>query len=259
MSERTSYQPGVPCWVDLSTSDPAGAQRFYADLFGWEVEDQGEQYGHYGIALLHGKTVAGIGPLPPGGQALPAWSTYLATDNLDETIATVKEAGGNVVMGPMDIGEAGRMAFAQDPAGALVGFWQALDHIGSQLVNEPGTFCWNELTVTDVAAADEFYGVLFEYEFEKLPESEDNDYVLLKIDGQVVGGRGRMAAEAPTQTPPHWLLYFAVADTDAIAAKVTSGGGTVISPPRDSPYGRMATCTDPAGAVFAIISMPEQS
>jgi predicted enzyme related to lactoylglutathione lyase len=40
-------------------------------------------------------------------------------------------------------------------------------------------------------------------------------------------------------------------------AKVTAGGGTVLSPPRDSPYGRMATCADPAGAVFAVISVPE--
>lgn len=258
MSERTSYQPGVPCWVDLSTSDLAGAQRFYADLFGWEVQSQGEEYGNYGIALLRGRPVAGMGPLPPGGQA-PAWSTYLATDDLDGTLAAVKEAGGNVVMGPMDIADQGRMAFAQDPAGVFVGLWQAGEHIGAELVNEPGTPCWNELVVQDAAAADAFYGALFGYEFEKLDGPPDVDYLLLKVGGQVVGGRYKVGTESPEQGPPHWLVYFAVADTDAVSAKVTAGGGTVLRAPEDTPYGRMAAFRDPAGAAFAIVSAPAES
>ena len=47
-------------------------------------------------------------------------------------------AGGQVLMPATDIGDAGRMAFVADPTGAAVGLWQANQHIGATLVNEPG-------------------------------------------------------------------------------------------------------------------------
>ena len=67
MSERTSYEPGTPSWVDLSTPDLEAALRFYGGLFGWEFEDAGEEAGHYHQALIGGKRVAGVGPAQPGG------------------------------------------------------------------------------------------------------------------------------------------------------------------------------------------------
>ena len=257
MSERDSYQNGVPCWVDLMTNDVDAAHRFYAGLFGWEIEDQGEAFGHYGLAMLRGKTVAGIGPLQDAGMP-PAWSTYLATSNLDTTAAKVKDAGGTVLMPPMDVGDTGRMAVVQDPVGAVVGFWQAKEHLGAALVNEPAAPCWNELHTRDTAAADEFYSAVCGYELEKMDGPPGFDYMLLKIDGRPVGGRMKMGADFPAEVPPHWLTYFAVDDTDAAAEKVRAIGGSVTNGPNDSPYGRMAICTDPAGAMFAIIKLAQE-
>jgi predicted enzyme related to lactoylglutathione lyase len=259
MSERDSYKLGTPCWVDLTTNDVAVANRFYQELFGWEIEDQGEEYGHYGMATLRGKTVAGIGPIQPG-EAMPSvWSTYLATPNLDTTMAKVKDAGGTVVMPPMDIGEAGRMAVAADAAGAFVGFWQAKDHVGSQLVNEPNTLCWNELHVRDADTADEFYAAVCGFEYESMSDTPDFDYNLLKVDGDAVGGRMKLGAGMPAEMPSYWLSYFAVEDTDATVEKIRSLDGSLVSGPDDSPYGRMAVCTDPTGATFAIIAMTDPS
>ena len=78
MSERTSYEAGTPSWVDLSTPDPDGAQRFYGELFGWEAEDAGpvEETGGYGMLRLRGKQVAGVGPVMDPNQP-PVWSTYV--------------------------------------------------------------------------------------------------------------------------------------------------------------------------------------
>ena len=70
-------------------------------------------------------------------------------DNADATAANVREAGGTVVVDPFDVFDAGRMTIAQDPTGAVFGVWQAGEHIGAQLANEPGTLNWNECRTTD--------------------------------------------------------------------------------------------------------------
>jgi predicted enzyme related to lactoylglutathione lyase len=57
---------------------------------------------------------------------------------------------------------------------------------------------------------------------------------------------------APDGTPSHWLVYFAVADADAAVAAAGANGGSVLAPPFDTPFGRMAGLTDPAGAMFWI-------
>ncbi len=59
------------------------------------------------------------------------------------------------------------------------------------------------------------------------------------------------------QTPPSWLIYFAVTDCDATAKKAGGLGGGTIVPPTDIPdAGRFAVLRDPQGAVFAIYKMP---
>src|SRR4051795_4531548 len=111
MSERASYEPGTPSWVDLATPDPADAKRFYGELFGWEAEDAGppEETGGYAMFKLRGKLVAGIGPLMDENQ--PAgWSTYGPPDDADAAVARATEAGGQAIVEPMDVMDAGRMA-----------------------------------------------------------------------------------------------------------------------------------------------------
>jgi hypothetical protein len=59
----------------------------------------------------------------------------------------------------------------------------------------------------------------------------------------------------PPDVPSHWMVYIAVEDCDAAAARVESLGGAVMVPPNDIPPGRMAVCNDPQGAVFSIIEL----
>src|SRR5207302_7110512 len=87
----------------------------------------------------------------------PMWTTYRATDSVDDAVGKAEAAGGKVVMAPFDVMDAGRMAFVIDPAGAAVALWQANQHIGATLVNEPGTVTWNELITTDPGVVA-FYG-----------------------------------------------------------------------------------------------------
>ena len=61
----------------------------------------------------------------------------------------------------MDVMTAGRMGVFADPVGAAFSVWQAGEHPGAALVNEPGTFSWSELITTDVPASKAFYGAVF--------------------------------------------------------------------------------------------------
>ena len=251
MPERTSYSQGTPNWVDLPTSDQAAAKAFYAALFGWTYDDQPMGEGQvYSMAMLGGHQVAAISTQPPemaAAGAPPMWNTYLAVDSVDEATAKVEAAGGKVAMAPFDVVDAGRMSFVMDPSGAAVALWQAGQHIGSGLVNEPGTVIWNEL-ITDDPAAVSFYEQVLGLTA-ATADMGGNKYTLLQVGGKEVAGTTQPQMEG---VPNHWHVYFAVTDADATAARITELGGSVMVPPFDTPIGKMAVVTDPQGAVFSL-------
>jgi uncharacterized protein len=248
MAERSSYDPGTPSWVDLTIPDLDGALRFYGGLFGWEFEDQGEEAGHYHQALKDGKRVAGVGPNQPGSPPMAFWTTYLTGTDVDAHAAAITQAGGTVMFGPMQVLEAGRMVVGQDPGGAMFGIWEPGEHAGAQLVNEHGTLGWNELLTRDLEGAERFYGALFDYAFEGLPE-DPGGYRLLKLGESYVGGIWTLTEE----TPAHWVTYFKFDDVDSGFERARELGGELLTDPVDSPYGRYAPVRDPQGAVFRLI------
>jgi predicted enzyme related to lactoylglutathione lyase len=162
ISERNGYEPGVPCWVDHSSPDPASAASFYGELFVWESEDQMPPGGpgQYFSAQLRDKRVAAMGS-QQNPEAPPMWNTYVAVESADDAVARVREAGGTAYGEAFDVFTAGRMAVLADPAGAPFCIWQAGEHHGAQLVNEPGALCWNELTTRDADGSKPFYASVF--------------------------------------------------------------------------------------------------
>jgi predicted enzyme related to lactoylglutathione lyase len=258
MPVRTSYVQGTPNWVDLQTTDQNAAKAFYAGLFGWTYDDQPMPEGAvYSMAKLGEENVAAIAPQSPelaAAGAPPMWNTYLAVDSVDDVAAKVEAAGGQVAMAPFDVMDAGRMAFVLDPSGAAVAFWQAGLHIGASLVNEPGTITWNELITTDPATAAAFYQQVLGVTTSVM-DMGDGEYTMFEANGQQVGGT--MAPQMPG-TPNHWHVYFAAADADASAAKITELGGSVLAEPFGTPVGRIAVAADPQGSVFSIIQLADQ-
>jgi uncharacterized protein len=262
MSERTSYEPGTPCWIDLGTPDQDAAAEFYGALFGWSVEEDenAEQTGGYRVATLRDKAIGGVMKLMEDGQP-PAWSTYVAVDDADATVAKVKEAGGTVVFEPMSVLDYGRMAFIADPTGAVIGIWQPGRNKGAGLVNEPGSFSWCELNTRDVEGAKSFYGDVFGWAFETEELGEGRgSYTTIMLGGGPVGGVLDMNERGvPEGIPAHWQVYFAVEDTDAAVEQAKAGGGGVMVEPFDVPVGRIAILTDPHGASFAVIALSEEA
>jgi hypothetical protein len=250
MPERDSYSPGVPCWVDLSTPDIDGAVAFYSSLFGWDIAESEPNTGGYRLAMLGGRPVAGLMPHMSEGQPT-VWTTYVATDDADATAERVTANGGQVMAGPMDVMDLGRMGVFLDPTGAAFGTWQPNQFAGAGVVGDPGSFIWNELQTRDMAAEQSFYPAVLGWEVEERPFG-GRTYTIWKAGGEQIGGGMQMDANFPPEVPSHWLIYFGAQSADDGAAKVSELGGTVMVPPDDIPdMGRFAVVTDPQGATFA--------
>jgi predicted enzyme related to lactoylglutathione lyase len=255
MSERTSYAPGTPSWVDLASPDLEASKRFYAGLFGWEAQDAGpaEETGGYAMFKLRGRNVAGLAAVQDESQP-PAWSTYVATDDADAAAARVTQAGGNVLFGPIDVMDAGRMAIFAHPAAGVVGVWQAGTHTGAELVNEPGALNWNELQTRDVEGAKAFYASVFGWR----PDDQDfggMTYTLFNVGDSAIAGAMPTPSGVPDEVPAFWLSYFSVADCDASVARVQELGGSALGPAHElEGVGRFAVVADPHGATFGVIA-----
>jgi predicted enzyme related to lactoylglutathione lyase len=248
----TPWPAGVPCWADLSTPDLAAAQAFYGAVLGWDFhEPAGAEYGGYVIAQVRGSSAVGLGPIQQPGMP-SAWTLYVASDDVDATAAAITEHGGTLVLPPGQVGAMGSLLVGLDPTGAPFGVWQAGEHIGAGIVNEPGALVWEDLRSPDPDRAASFYSGVFGWDSQPMPEG-GADYRTFSLGGTdvAIGGMGGMAGH--DDVPPHWLVYFAVADFDAATAAAESGGGQVLGRAVETPYGRMAALTDPAGAVFWVI------
>ena len=207
------------------------------------------------MAQLDGRNVAAIGPLMASPGTPTAWATYFASRDVDATAAKIKSAGGQLIVEPMDVMDAGRMLVAHDTTGASFGVWQARNHSGVQVANSPNAFTWSEHMSRDFEAAKAFYAAVFGYEYGDM-SSDGFSYATLLINGQqVVGGIGAFPGGSDAHQA-FWGVYFGTSDTDKAVETAISHGGQVVRPATDSPYGRMAIVADNQGAVFSLIATP---
>jgi predicted enzyme related to lactoylglutathione lyase len=249
MGERTSHAPGTFSWADLATSDADAAKAFYTSVFGWSYEDLpvGED-SVYSMASRDGRTVAALSQDP---EQPPHWNCYVTVASADETAARAGELGATVMMEPFDVMDAGRMAVFADPTGAALCVWEPKDNIGASLVNTPGALTWNDLITPDVEAAARFYGELFGWTAEEIPDA--GGYRVIRNGERANGGmmaldRERMGADAP----PSWMPYFGHEDVTRLVGEIDGLGGRLLSGPMQMPAGSIAILADPQGAVFAV-------
>src|SRR4051794_36880009 len=238
MLERDGYLPGVPCWIDTSQPDPEAAVAFYSDLFGWEFENvmPPDAPGRYFVARLRGGDVAAVGSQPEGAPPAAVWNTYIWVESADDAAAKVVDAGGRVVMAPFDVMDAGRMAVLADPEGAAFCVWQAKQHRGARIVNEPGSLNFNGLNTRDAERAKSFYGAVFGWQMldlggggamwrlpgygEFLERSDPGLRERIAEAGAPDGFADVVATLTPIgdeqpDVPAHWSVTFAVDDADA--------------------------------------------
>ncbi|MPZ87619.1 MAG: VOC family protein [Nitriliruptorales bacterium] len=256
MTRFTEHDPGTFSWADLGTTDPADAQRFYGELFGWEmIDDPSEEHGTYTFCFIDDDPIVTLHQTGQEASAAttPRWTPYVTVEDVDQSAKTAAALGGTVVVEPIDMNDSGRTAMVQDPTGAVIALWKAREIIGAQRMSEPRTLTRFELLtpVTDGAAA--FYQGLFGWTTRSRKKGR-RPYALFMAGGRFRGG---MMAPQPAleELSPAWLVSFEADDCDALARRAVGLGATLTVPPRDiSGAGRAALLTDPQGAPFSIIT-----
>jgi predicted enzyme related to lactoylglutathione lyase len=263
MSEYKEHKPGTFCWVDLATTDPEGAKKFYAEVFGWSATD--EPAGPdmvYSRLSYDGRSVGALYKMSPEmleQNIPPHWMSYVSVENVDETASRAKELDGTAQMEPSDVFDAGRMAVIQDPTGAPFAVWQPKAHHGAELRDAPGSLCWNELLTNDVDKSGAFYTRLFGWKADTR-KFGGIEYTSFMVDEQsAAGGLMQITPEMGEGIPPNWFIYFSVDDCDATVQKVRDMGGKVHKEPMTmEDVGRFAIIEDQQGAVCGVIKTAEQ-
>ncbi len=270
MPQMTEHAFSTFSWVDVSSTDTAGAKAFYGGLFGWEFADitaadmMGENLAPdlpgetvmYTMCSLQGKLVCGLsGTMSPDMPT--AWNAYVNVEDADAIVARAQELGGSADMGVMDIADSGRMAFVMDPVGGMCGIWQARNHKGMEVQGEPDTFTWAEHNTRDCDTATGFYSTLFNWQAGSNPQTPD--YTLFHRTGSDendwVAGLREMDPRWPSEVPPTWVVYFRVADLDTKVQSVKDLGGSVMTEPESFPFGRFCWAMDPQQGAFIIVEL----
>ncbi|WP_209370506.1 VOC family protein [Brevibacterium renqingii] len=246
---------GQPVWIDYTCHEFESTTNFYSQIFGWEFNDQGPDFGHYNMITKDGVTIGGaMRALNMDGTPNPmipaTWTTYLHTEDISDVYAKALEAGAAPVAEPMAVGPLGQMAVITDPTGAGVGMWQPGEFSGFDTPLTPGTPVWFELITVNYSAANEFYGHVFSFEITPMG---DFPYSTHGAGDDAVAG---ICDAREWVQNSYWRTYFNVEHADAAASKVTELGGKVLDGPEDSPYGRIVTVTDPEGATFQLQQNP---
>ena len=239
-------------WHDLITDDVAEARRFYGGLFGWEFDQtSGPNGGDYTLIRMDGRVVAGMVHLDdPQGVEYSRWLGYLSVADVDRAADFTRSKGGEVAVGPLELGDIGRAAAIVDPQGGVVGLVRSRHgDPDDTILRGVGEIVWNELLASDDLAAVDFY--------ERLAGLEKKDDVRPAGTYRVMHSQGQNRAgimQRPSEEmDPMWLTHFGVENVQAASEKTAELGGTVLlAPSEDVRDGLLALVRDPSGAVLAL-------
>lgn len=121
---------------EIHAKDQDKLQKFYHEVFGWEIQDMGPQMDNYRIITTGkdepGAKWAGInggmnprqGESPKGNEPVNAFVCVISVENIDDILKKIEAAGGAVATDKMDVPGVGSLAYRKDPDGNLFGVLQ---------------------------------------------------------------------------------------------------------------------------------------
>jgi hypothetical protein len=253
MPHIDGHAPGSFSWVELATTDQPEAKSFYSALLGWAAEDQAMgPSGAYTTFKLDGRSASGAYTLRPEERESgvpPHWNLYVTVESADNATQRARSLGAEICEDAFDVFDIGRMAVIRDPTGAYFAVWQAKrPEIGLGIRDEPGAFCWADLNTPDSAKAAEFYSQMFGW----TAVPGESGYLHIRNGEQFIGGMPP-AKPGSSNAPPHWMIYFQVADGAASTSKAKELGANILfGPIYTENVGHISVLADPQGAVFAL-------
>lgn len=242
-------------WYELLTTDMEGARTFYADVVGWGTQDASTPGNAYTFFRIGQAPVGGMMYLPDevkrrGGSQ--CWIGYVAVDDVDASVARLRQLGGSVYLPPTDVPGVSRVAVVTDAQRTTIALvkWLTPPEQAASAADKTGRVGWHELLAVDREKALAFYRGLFGWQNGGMETSGGHSYQVVSVAGQAFGG---ISAKPEMVKLPFWLFYFGVGDIDAAVERVKAGGGRILEGPLDFPGVRIARCEDPQGVMFALM------
>jgi len=249
VAQQGAPAPGTFIGADLITEDAEAASRFYADLFGWDVEkveDGGYRINH------KGRLIASISQIDAsGGDAKRSfWLVALAVNDIKQAMRSAAENNAEVYEKVTTVKDYGKFAVIGDGEKAPVMFIQSgKTPIGG--TTGPGSWVWAELWTDDIDKATTFYADVVGVGHDTTDRG-GRAYHLFTSQGEPRTGIVKIPAELE-DVEPGWAPYVDVMDLDTTKAKVKELGGRVIFATENNPArGAIALIIDPTGAALFI-------
>jgi uncharacterized protein len=243
-------------WYELATTDIETAKAFYADVVGWGIGDSlmpGSAYSQFTAGDI---PVAGLMKLPAGARRngpAPQWIGFVGVDDVDAVVERAKQLGGTVHLPPTNAPNVPRFSVIADPQMAPLALVKGPERgqKRSPQPGAPGHVGWHELLASDLEKAFAFYSALLGWQKAEAHTDSTGTYQQFAAGTETIGG---MFTKPDISTLSLWLYYFNVAHIEAAAKRVEAGGGQIIYGPIGVQGGaRVLHCSDPQGAMFALI------
>ena len=240
---------GMFVWRELSTSDVEGSLRFYRELAGWKSQRIDMPNGPYHLLFKDLKQVGGLMALAPGVDMPPYWMSYLSVPDVDAALAAAKRLGGEVVWGPLEVEDIGRMATVVDPRGGAFSLMKASKGDPEFTPPVAGEFCWEQLASADPANAKSFYGEVVGWKAMAFPGGQLETFGF----GPKPGEQAATLIAAAPGMPMGWMSFVVVDALGPACERTVRLGGKVISAQRVVPgIGSYSVIQDPQGAVLGL-------
>jgi predicted enzyme related to lactoylglutathione lyase len=248
--------PGKFVWADLVTDDIPAATRFYAGLFGWTFQDEGD----YIIGSNEERPLCGMfhRDRPKDRAAEPRWFGYISVPNVARAREKVQNAGGRVLAEPRKIPKRGEQAVFADLEGAIFGVIKSSSGDPEDFLADPGDWIWIQLLSRDARRATEFYRVVAGYEVAKnAGNNRQSDYILSSKG--YARATVRTIPSGKEKVRPDWLLFVRVRNLgDSLVRAKELGGKTLIEPRPDLLSGKVAVVADPTGAAIGLLEWSDE-
>lgn len=107
--------------IELSASDRKALSKFYADVFGWEIQDIDDL--NYSTFKAGDGVAGGFNPVSDQNPAGTV-TIYIETDDIPASLKEVQKAGGTILMPEMEIPRTGTFGLFRDPQGNMIGLFK---------------------------------------------------------------------------------------------------------------------------------------